>query len=307
MLSMQPTSDETQSLRRCVRDLVALSTLPAVWENADPLGIGRGLAEVLLRILAADFLYVRLRRRDGEPPLEALRTRQRAETEARAHEVGKSLESWLRFEDADAPPMIPNPLGDGTLRLAVFPIGHGHDHGLLAAGCGRANFPGDTERLLLGVAGNQSAGLFQRKEAEEQLRRSEQELADFFENAAVGLHWAGPDGRILRVNQAELDLLGYNREEYLGRHIAEFHADRDVIEDILRRLSAGETLRDCEARMRCKDGTLKHVLINSNVLWEGGRFVHTRCFTRDITDRRLAEESLRKQSEWLRVTLASRS
>ncbi|HLJ92109.1 MAG TPA: PAS domain S-box protein [Gemmataceae bacterium] len=302
---MQPTSDETQSLRRCVRDLVALSTLPAVWENADPLGIGRGLAEVLLRILAADFLYVRLRRRDGEPPLEALRTRQRAETEARAHEVGKSLESWLRFEDADAPPMIPNPLGDGTLRLAVFPIGHGHDHGLLAAGCGRANFPGDTERLLLGVAGNQAAGLLQRKEAEEQLRRSEQELADFFENAAVGLHWAGPDGRILRVNQAELDLLGYNREEYLGRHIAEFHADRDVIEDILRRLSAGETLRDCEARMRCKDGTLKHVLINSNVLWEGGRFVHTRCFTRDITDRRLAEESLRKQSEWLRVTLAS--
>jgi PAS domain S-box-containing protein len=305
MPSTQTTSDETQDLRRCVRDLVALSTLPAVWENADPLGIGRGLAEVLLRMLAADFLYVRLDGRDGGPRLEAMRTRQRAETEARAHEVGKSLEPWLRFEDAHAQATIPNPVGDGMVRLAVFPIGHGLDHGLLAAGCGRGNFPSDTERLLLGVAVNQAAGLLQRKEAEERLRRSEQELADFFENAAVGLHWVGPDGILLRVNQAELDLLGYSREEYLGRHIAEFHADRDVIEDILRRLAAGETLRDYEARMRCRDGSFKHVLINSNVLWEGGRFIHTRCFTRDITDRRLAEESLRKQTEWLRVTLAS--
>jgi len=45
------------------------------------------------------------------------------------------------------------------------------------------------------------------RRAEEQLRRSEQELADFFENATIGLHWAGPDGSILRANQAELDLL----------------------------------------------------------------------------------------------------
>jgi PAS domain S-box-containing protein len=64
-----------------------------------------------------------------------------------------------------------------------------------------------------------------RKQTEEALRRSEQELADFFENATVGLHWVGPDGTILRVNQAELDLLGYTREEYIGHHIAEFHAD----------------------------------------------------------------------------------
>jgi PAS domain S-box-containing protein len=242
---------------------------------------------------------------NGGAPLEAMRTRQRAETEARAHEFGKSLEPWLRLEDANAAATISNPLGEGMVRLAVLPIGHGLDHGLLATGCGRDNFPSDTERLLLGVAVNQAAGLLQRKEAEELLRRSEQELADFFENAAVGLHWVGPDGVLLRVNQAELDMLGYSREEYLGHHIAEFHADRDVIEDILGKLRSGETLREYEARLRCKDGSIKNVLFNSNVLWEGGTFVHTRCFTRDITERRLAEESLRKQSEWLRVTLAS--
>ncbi|HYE65170.1 MAG TPA: PAS domain S-box protein [Pyrinomonadaceae bacterium] len=130
----------------------------------------------------------------------------------------------------------------------------------------------------------------ERKRAEEALRRSEQELLDFFENASVGLHWVGPDGYIVRANRAELQMLGYEREEYVGHHIAEFHADAGVIEDILRRLRAGEILRDCEARLRCKDGSIKHVLIDSSVMWEDSRFVHTRCFTRDVTARKQAEE-----------------
>jgi PAS domain S-box-containing protein len=131
----------------------------------------------------------------------------------------------------------------------------------------------------------------ERKKAEDALRLREQELADFFEHAAVGLHWVGPDGTILRVNQAELELLGYFREEYIGHHIAEFHVDQEVIADILRRLSAGEVLRDCEARLRCKDGSIKHVLIDSSVRWQDGRFAHTRCFTRDVTDDRQAAEA----------------
>jgi PAS domain S-box-containing protein len=129
----------------------------------------------------------------------------------------------------------------------------------------------------------------ERRRSEVALRESEQELSDFFENASVGLHWAGPDGTVLRVNRAELELLGYTRDEYVGRHIAEFHADRNVIDDMLRRLSLGETIRDCETRMRCKDGSIKDVLIDSSVMWKDGRFVHTRTFTRDITDRRRGE------------------
>ena len=50
----------------------------------------------------------------------------------------------------------------------------------------------------------------ERKVAEKALRESEQELADFFENASVGMHWVGPDGTILRVNRSELNLLGYS-------------------------------------------------------------------------------------------------
>ncbi|HEX8651047.1 MAG TPA: PAS domain S-box protein [Pyrinomonadaceae bacterium] len=137
----------------------------------------------------------------------------------------------------------------------------------------------------------------ERKRAEEALRNREEDLTDFIENSAVGLHWVGPDGTILWANKAELELLGYTREEYIGHHIAEFHADSEVIEDILGRLTRDETLHSYEARLRCKDGSIRHVLISSNVRRQNGEFYHTRCFTRDITERRLAEEALRQSEE----------
>ena len=133
------------------------------------------------------------------------------------------------------------------------------------------------------------AEVAERRRVGEQLRRSERELRDFLENATEGIHWAGSDGQILWANRAEMALLGYTADEYLGRSIADFHADPEVIADILRRLGADEELHDYEARLRAKDGSIKYVLINSNVYREDGRFVHTRCFTRDITERKLAE------------------
>ena len=145
-----------------------------------------------------------------------------------------------------------------------------------------------------------------RKLMDESLRRSEAELADFFDNAAIGLHWVDPNGIILRVNQAELDLLGYTREEYVGHHIAEFHVDKEVIENILNRLAGGEVLRDYDARMLCKDGTIKFVRINSSVYRDDGRFVHTRCFTRDITERRRTESRLAMQYAVTQILSESR-
>src|ERR671917_39116 len=106
----------------------------------------------------------------------------------------------------------------------------------------------------------------------EELRRRERELADFIENASVGLHWVGPEGTILWANQTELDLLGYTRDEYIGHNIAEFHVDQLVIEDILARLTRGETLLDYAARLRRTDGAVRYVLINSNVLWRESEF-----------------------------------
>jgi len=135
----------------------------------------------------------------------------------------------------------------------------------------------------------------ERNRNEEALRRSEAELADFFETSAIGLHWVGPNGYVVRVNQAELNFLGYKREEYIGHHISEFHADQEVINDILARLHRGENIHDYEVRMRCRDGSIKHVRINSNVYHDDGKFVHSRCFTQDITDRKRTEQRLALQ------------
>jgi PAS domain S-box-containing protein len=136
----------------------------------------------------------------------------------------------------------------------------------------------------------------------EALERSQRDLEDFFENGVVGLHWVASDGSILRVNQAELDLLGYTREEYVGRHIAEFHADKPVIDDILARLTRGEKLDKYGARLKAKDGSIKHVLISSNVHFRDGQFINTRCFTLDVTDLKKAETALRESDQRLRAT-----
>jgi len=143
----------------------------------------------------------------------------------------------------------------------------------------------------------------ERRQAEEKLRRSERELTDFFENATIGLHWVGQDGTILRANRAELDMLGYVAEEYVGHNIAQFHVDDEAIRDILQRLQAREQLHDYPARMRCKDGSIRDVLIHSSVLAEEGRFVHTRCFTRDVTDQKRAEEAVRESEGRFRALM----
>jgi PAS domain S-box-containing protein len=126
---------------------------------------------------------------------------------------------------------------------------------------------------------------------ERELRERETDLRDIVENAAEGIHLVAADGTIEWANGAELEMLGYTAEEYIGRNIAEFHVDAPVIRDILHRLTCGETLRDAEARVRHKDGSIRTLMINSNVRWRDGRFLHTRCFTRDVTElRRAAEE-----------------
>ncbi|MGF7056087.1 PAS domain S-box-containing protein [Bosea sp. OAE752] len=140
------------------------------------------------------------------------------------------------------------------------------------------------------------------KAMEEEVRCKTSDLEDFFENSAVGLHIVSGEGIILRANKAELNLLGYTAEEYVGRHIAEFHADAPVIGDILQKLTCGERLERYPARLRAKDGSIKYVLITSNSRFSDGKFVSTRCFTMDVTHMRAAERARRESEERLAAT-----
>jgi PAS domain S-box-containing protein len=132
-----------------------------------------------------------------------------------------------------------------------------------------------------------------RKKTETALKQSEAELTEFFENASEAIHWVGPNGTILRANKAELSMLGYSAEEYVGHDISEFHVDRDHIRNILERLQAGETLHGYPAQMIARDGSIRDVIINSSSYFENGEFVHTRCFTRDVTEDMRTEKALR--------------
>src|SRR5918996_5840285 len=67
--------DDNQDLRRCLRDLVALSTLPAVWLGYDTQHIAESLADALLGMLRLDFTYVCVKRYAHDAPLEVARTK----------------------------------------------------------------------------------------------------------------------------------------------------------------------------------------------------------------------------------------
>jgi PAS domain S-box-containing protein len=312
MSSTTPTPDGVHDLRRCVRDLVAVSTLPAVWENADRSGVGRGLGEVLLRILSADFVYVRLNGRDGGPPLESLRTRQRAESEARAREVGKSLEPWLGFEDADAPPTIPSPVGQGVVRLSVLPIGHGQDYGLLAAGCGRADFPTDTERPLLGVAVNQAAGLLQRKEVEEELRRQSEWQRVTLASIGDAVITTDTEGRVTSLNSVAESLTGWTSQDARGVpldrvfHIVNEQTRRAVENPAARALRDGQIVGLANHTVLiARDGTERAIDDSAAPIKdEQGHVIGCVLVFRDVTERRRLEKQTIEQAEAARKLAA---
>jgi len=137
----------------------------------------------------------------------------------------------------------------------------------------------------------------ERRQIEKSLRRRESELAEILENAVEGVQQVGPDQRILWANQALLKLLGYPAEEYVNHQLSEFHVHRHIFDEFWQKLMRREDIYDFPAELRCKDGSVKHVRIHSNGLWEDGQFIHTRCFVRDVTENMRMEEALRKSEK----------
>ena len=129
-------------------------------------------------------------------------------------------------------------------------------------------------------------------------------LTDYVENANICMHWVDEHGIIKWANKAELDLLGYSEEEYVGHHIAEFHVHREKIDDILTRLSCNEKLNKYNSELRCKDGSVKMVQLNSSVYTENGKFIHTRCITIDVTEEKRLWEALTLSESRLRESEA---
>lgn len=106
----------------------------------------------------------------------------------------------------------------------------------------------------------------------------EAELLDCLESAALGMHWITPGGTIVWANKAQLELLGYTREQYTGHHISQFHAVPFECANMLQRINRREELRAYPATLQCNNGTLRRVHIDSNPFFRKGQVAYTRCF-----------------------------
>ena len=108
------------------------------------------------------------------------------------------------------------------------------------------------------------------------------------------------NGNILCINRRGAQLSGYSETELRGANISErllLPEDRTAIDQILHDLVRGKT-REYEVRWRTKDGGIVHFDgVSVPRLSENGEFLSTLCTLRDITERKSAEEKLRKSEE----------
>jgi PAS domain S-box-containing protein len=141
-----------------------------------------------------------------------------------------------------------------------------------------------------------AAAVTERNAVENALRREKEQWVDFGETAPVGLQWVGADGVIRWVNQSMLDILCCDGSEYVGRPLAGFVAADGDPERVLPLLARGEAFRDKELRLRAKDGSIRQMLVSASPYTDGGKFLYSRCFLRDVTERKQAEAQL-QQSE----------
>ena len=107
-------------------------------------------------------------------------------------------------------------------------------------------------------------------------------------------------GNILCINRRGVQLSGYSETELRGANISErllLPEDRTAVDQILYDLVQGKT-REYEVRWRTKDGAIVHFdAVSVPRLSENGEFLSTLCTLRDITERKSAEEKLRKSEE----------
>jgi len=311
---------DVRALRTALRDLVALSTIPAAWVGREPSTIAAGLADVLVRSLQLDFAFVRLCDPNGGAAVDVTRG-----------DTWKAFPEWL---ERHRPPVgqswrkeiIPD-VGGGVERCRglVIPIGVNADGGLVAVACDRTDFPTETDQLLLSVAANHAATAFQsarliherlRAEAElreardtlalkvtegtGELRRITAELQAILDASPIGIVLFRRDQTVQRCNPAFERLVGWTADDIVGRRVP-------LGEDIEKRwtpfvaqLDRGEGFSGLEIRIRRKDGSeFDAALAGAPLADEQGRPAGFVANIEDISDRKRAEEALRRSETYL--------
>src|SRR6202167_4128178 len=255
-MDLQPGDppEEIKHFRRCVNDLISVLALPAMWSGGEPSQILHTLLDALLRMLQLDLVYVRLKETAGRAPIEMVA--QPRQHIIQPHEIGKTLETWMGPDPQEWPPLMRNRVGDRDISIVPLGLGLQGELGVIVAGSERADFPQQSEKLILSVAANQaSIGLQEarlrseqkrggseldrrvaqrttelaaaneelrkeianRKHAEDHLRSSEEEHRVIVETANDAVISMDETGAILLANPATSRIFGYEPTEVVGK------------------------------------------------------------------------------------------
>ena len=158
-MDVQPgdVAEEIKRLQRCINDLVGLFALPAMWRGGEPSQIVHTVLDALLRMLQLDLVYVRLEESGGRAPIEMVRFAESQKQTAQPHEIGEIFKHCLGADPPGWPPLIRSPIGGRDISIIPLPLGLQGEIGEIMAGSERADFPRQTERLILSVAANQAS------------------------------------------------------------------------------------------------------------------------------------------------------
>ncbi|TYL96368.1 GHKL domain-containing protein [Bradyrhizobium rifense] len=196
-----PLADPDE-LRRCMRDVVAISILPKAWRNYDLRRICDSIAGALFTMLRADFVLIILQDHNTRLTEELLRCDPDLNPASVDHVRTVLKRERAAFGD-DRGFIVANESSRRNLQVATAPIGLS-EYAVLAAGSFRATFPTKTERLLLTIGANQAAIAFQHWLGDAGERRFTilaQRSTDF-----IGI--ASLSGHIQYINPAGLQSVG---------------------------------------------------------------------------------------------------
>src|SRR6202140_3573804 len=164
------TSGEIKRLKRCVNDLVSVLALPAMWSGSQPAQIVHTLLDALLGMLCLDLIYARFEDPAGGAPIEVLKIAPSAKW-ALPDEIHQTVNQWFGDDPQRLPSRLRASIGGEDIWIVSQRCGLHGEIGVIVLGSERADFPGQTERLVLSVAANQAViGLQEARLLSEQKR-----------------------------------------------------------------------------------------------------------------------------------------
>lgn len=289
-------ADENRRLRRTMRDLVALSTLPALWTGLGPERIGASLAESLLGMLSLDAAYVRFAGPTERSEVEILRTRESA-NDAATSRWREALAAAAAGDVGQPAVVIADPSGSGgEVRIAVTRFGIGDDIGVLVTGSRRAEFPNEQDRLLLGVGANQTAIVLGRLRSEADAKAQRRLYEALLSATPDFVYVFSLDHRVLFANEALIAMWGHSLQDTIGKTFLEigyepWHAEMHCREiDQVR-----ETRKPIRGEVPFEGtyGRRIYDYIFVPVFGTDGEVEAVAGITRDVTERKRMEDDLR--------------